>query len=254
MSVETSHARFYAAVDQIARQEHGRYNIGTYKEKKLHIILKTYFEPDRNRHEIPVNGFIADIMRDGEITEIETNGFSGLGPKLAAYSPDYRVNLVLPLIAEKYITWIDPETGEFSKRKKSPKKEDAFTLLFELVRILPYINNDNIYFVAPLLCIDEYRIQDGWSTDRKRGAHRYERIPFDIKDTVILHDTEDYASLLPDVCGGEFTAKEFSKAVRMTLRNTYGVLKVLEAKGVIKKEGRRGRAQLYSGTVPRSEK
>lgn len=41
------------------KAEHKRYNIGTYKEKELHIILKKYFEPDSTYHEIKTNGFIA---------------------------------------------------------------------------------------------------------------------------------------------------------------------------------------------------
>lgn len=73
--MELNKARFYDIVCSSVKAEHERYNIGTYKEKELHIILKKYFEPDSTYHEIKTNGFIADINRDGVITEIETSGF-----------------------------------------------------------------------------------------------------------------------------------------------------------------------------------
>ena len=85
--MEINRARFYNIIYNSTLEGHERYNIGTYKEKKLHIILKKYFEENPEFHEIKVNGFIADICRDGIITEIETSGFSGLGPQLAASLP-----------------------------------------------------------------------------------------------------------------------------------------------------------------------
>lgn len=97
--MEPNRARFYNTIYSTTFDDHQRYNIGTYKEKKLHIILKKYFEEDSRYHEVKVNGFIADVCRDGEIIEIETSGFSGLGPKLEAYLPDYRVTLVHPMAA-----------------------------------------------------------------------------------------------------------------------------------------------------------
>ena len=61
--MEINRARFYTVVYNTTFDEHDRFNIGTYKEKKLHIILKRYFESDPAFHEIPTNGFIADIRR-----------------------------------------------------------------------------------------------------------------------------------------------------------------------------------------------
>ena len=130
--MELSRARFYRVVTEAAEEEHRRGGIGTYREKKLHLILKNYFEEDPACQEVPTAGFIADVRRGDEITEIETAGFSGLCPKLAAYLPDYRVRLVHPLAGKKYVSWIDPETAEISPRRLSPKKESAYDLLFEM--------------------------------------------------------------------------------------------------------------------------
>lgn len=246
--MDINRARLYSILESMTLSEHQRYNIGTYKEKKLHYIMKKYFEPDENYHEVPVNGFIADILRDNRITEIESAGFSGLGPKLAAYSPDYDVTMVHPLCAVKYVSWIDPESGTISPRKKSPKKEGPYDLLFELIRIMPYICNKNIRFVSPLLEVDEYKLLDGWSKDRKRGAHRFERIPLDIIDMVCLETDDDYIKYIPEACVEKFKVKDFAKAARIDAHKAQAVLKVMEKRGVIARDGNAGRAFLYSRT------
>lgn len=239
-------ARFYNIIYATSFDPHERYNIGTYKEKKLHILLKKYFEPDEDFHEVPTNGFIADIRRDGIITEIETNGFSGLKPKLAAYLPEYRVNLVYPLAAKKYVSWIDPETSAISSRKISPKKQNAYDLLFELVRILPYVKNENLTFVSPLLEIDEYKLLDGWSYDKKRGAHRFERMPTDIFDIIILSSDDDFRRYIPENCTNDFTVKDFASGAKIDTDKARAVIKVMEARGVITQSGKSGRSFKYS--------
>ena len=243
--MEPNRARFYNIIYNTTFDEHERYNIGTSKEKKLHIILKKYFEEDTAYHEIRVNGFIADVCRDGVITEIETSGFSGLGPKLEAYLPEYRVNLVYPLAAVKYVSWIDPETSEISPRKKSPKKANVYDAIFELVRILPHVNSTNLTVAAPMLEIDEYRMLDGWSRDRKRGSNRYERVPVDLLDIVTLTTDDDYRAQIPESLPEQFTAKEFCKAIRRDERIGRGVMKVLETRGVLTKTEKQGRSQLW---------
>lgn len=246
MNADVNKALFYDIVTSATRAEHERFNIGTYKEKELHIILKRYYEPDTTYHEIPTNGFIADINRDGIITEIETSGFSGLRPKLNAYLPEYKVRLVYPLAEKKYVSWIDPESAEISPRKKSPKKMDIYNVLAEMVYILPYVKNENLEILAPRLEIDEYRILDGWSRDKKRGATKYEKIPTDFYGTLTLVTDDDYICAIPETCRNGFTVPEFMRAAKTASRPSYAIVKVLCERGVIVQDGKVGRAAHYS--------
>lgn len=244
--MEINKARFYSIVYDTTLHEHERFNIGTYREKKLHIMLKKYFEPDTEFHEIPTNGYIADIRRDGIITEIETSGFCGLKPKLEAYLPEFKVNLVFPMAQQKYISWIDTDTSEITPRKKSPKKSNAYDLLFELVYILPFVKNENLTILAPLLEIDEYRLLNGWSRDKKRGSSKYERIPTDIFGMIELSNDDDYRKFIPEACGEEFTVSEFAKYAKVQSRRAYAIVKVLNERGVIRMCGKKCRAASYS--------
>jgi len=246
--MEANRARLCRIVYENTFDVQKRYNIGTYKEKKLHIIMKKYFEPSEDYHEVPINGFIADICRDGVITEIETNGFSGLCPKLEAYTPDYHVNLVYPVAAKKYVSWIDPETSEISPRKPSPKKMGGYDLLAELVRILPFVKSENITFLAPLLEVDEYRLLDGWSHDRKRGSHRFERIPADILGIAEFSTDDDFRAYIPEALGDNFTVREFMKAAHIKEDVARAVIKVMLTRGVMAQSGKKGRSYLYKRT------
>jgi hypothetical protein len=244
--MESNKALFYNIIYSTTFDVHERYNIGTYKEKKLHIILKKYFESDDSFHEVPTNGFIADIRRGKEITEIETSGFSGLSPKLSAYLPEYKVNLVYPIAAKKYVSWIDPETSEISKRHISPKKQTVYDALFELVRILPHVSDPNLRILVPVLEVDEYRMLDGWSYNRKRGSHRFERMPTNLIDIIEISTDRDYLKYIPENCSDVFGASEFAKGCKIDSRSASAILKVMEARGVLVRVANKGRAYQYT--------
>lgn len=246
--MEINKALFYKIVYDSTLDMHQRYNIGTYKEKKLHIMMKRYFEEDPKYHEIPVNGYIADICRDGVITEIETSGFTGLKPKLAAYLTDYKVRLVYPLAHIKYLSWIDPENGNITSRKKSPQKGTAYNALFEMVRILPHVKNENLTVLVPFLEIDEYRLLDGWSRDKKKGSHRFERIPTDLFQVEEFSADADYIKYIPESCIENFTLADFAKAVHVTARDASGILHVFMERELLVRTGKKGNSYLYTRT------
>lgn len=92
-----------------------RPQIGTRGERALHAALKRRIEPDESLHEIPCMGFVADICNASGIVEIQTRAFDRLRGKLARYLPEMPVTLVYPAVRQKWLVWIDPETGEATK-------------------------------------------------------------------------------------------------------------------------------------------
>ena len=238
-------ARFYQAIYDTVTEEHARFNIGTYREKKLHLILKRYFEPDAAYHEIPCEGFVADILRDGHITEIEANSLTGLHEKLDAYLPTHTVDIVYPLAAKRYVIWIDPETGAMTQKRQSPKKATVYDAIAECVRLRDYLTRPGLRILAVFLDMEEYRLLDGWSRDRKRGSHRYERMPLELNRIVILSGKASFAYWIPADCPEPCTVREFAKAAHLTRERARTVLAVFTAVGVMEKAGKRGRELLY---------
>ncbi len=241
-------ARFQRALDSVVRpQERERHGIGMQKEKTLHAVLKAYEDPDEDHHEIPIGNYIADIYceKTGSITEIQTANFGYLRDKLRAFLPDYRVTVVYPIPAHKWITWIDPVTGEQEKRNRSPKKGSFYSAFRELYRISSFLDHPNLSVKLILLDIEEYRLRDGWSRDGKRGSHRFDRIPTRIVSETLLAQPRDYLQFVPYDLKEPFTARELAGSCGCPGSSFSTEALILMKMGVIERVGRKGRSYLY---------
>lgn len=238
--------RFDECCRAVLSAEHPRQGIGTLGERTLHLILKKYFEPDSTLHEQKVGRYVADIKRGCEITEIQTRAFGAMRGKLIAFSEEHRVNVVYPIAATKYVTWIDPENGELSERRRSPKRGKPWDVLYELYALRPIMPLENVRFTLILCDIDEFRLLSARRDDKKRDASRYERIPTALVDVITLESASDFAALIPPELGEAFTAAEFKKAARMTSRTAGYAVRTLVSLGVIEHTDTAGRSYIYT--------
>lgn len=244
--ISFNRSRFLQAGYAITAEAHPRFNIGTYKEKKLHLVLKHYFEPLTACHEVPHAGYIADIRRADGIVEIQTSGFASMKGKLEAFLPDSAVTVVYPIAEKKWVTWIDPETGDIQPRHRSPKKGSPLDIIPEMIFILDFLQNPNLILRAVMLEIEEYRMLDGKrSRSRKRGSTRYERMPLDIYRVYDFACAEDYIRVLPFETGTHITSADLSQKCGFRGRRLSAAIRVLETVGAIVRDGKQGRAYLY---------
>ncbi len=240
--------RFQAAKDTIitfeARERHG---IGMQKEKTLHAVLKCCEEPDPDCQEIPVGNYIADILTaDKRIVEIQTANMNAMRSKLAYFLPLYPVRIVYPIPYQKWVTWIDPGTGELTVRNKSTRKGSFYQAFKELYKIRPFLRHENLTVDLLLLDMEEYRLQDGWSRDGKRGSHRYDRIPVSIVSEILLERPEDYMIFLPPDLPEPFTSRSFAQAAGIPASLSSTILLLLTELGQVERVGRKGNAYLYT--------
>lgn len=220
--------------------------IGTLGERTLHAALKYCYEPDDTYHEIPMEGFVADIARPDTVIEIQTGSFYPLRKKLPALLARGPVKVVHPLAARKRIVWVDPETGELSAPRTSPRPDRPADVLPELFWLLDVLDEPGLQFEFPLLAIDEYKLKDGIGAEGKKHATRYERIPTGWLGSVSLAEPADAAALLPPDLPPHFTAPGFAKAARLKGRRASAALKTLQALGAVRRTGeKQGRAYLY---------
>lgn len=222
-----------------------RPGIGTYKEKTLHAVLKDYYAPDKDMQEIRVNGYVADIFTGNEIIEIQTGNFNKIRSKLERLLPHYPVTIVYPVPKVKYLLWIDVETGECSKPRKSTVKGSVYRAFYELYKIKQYLSDPNLHFCFPLLEIREYRLLNGWSRDKKKGSDRYDRIPGELLGEVRIEGMQDYRNLIPDGMEEPFTAKELAKAIGERKETAAKVLHILNYLQVVRRCGKTGNAYTY---------
>lgn len=226
----------------IARERHG---IGTLAEKTVHAVMKHYYEPDEDKQEIPIENYVADIYTGEGIIEIQTRQLNAMRNKLSTFLPDYQVTIVHPIPRQKWLIWIDEETGELSPKRKSPLKGTPYHAFKELYKIKMYLKDKNLKIHLPLIDIEEYRRLNGWSKDKKKGSTRYDRIPLQITEIVTIECLQDYMQFVPYDLPDQFTVKEFAKAAHIQVRIAQTVVHILNHVGVIRKIGKDGRSHLY---------
>lgn len=238
--------QFESAKNKIIGIKRNRNGIGTLSEKTVHAILKNYYEPDEDYHEIPVNGYVADIYRDGNIIEIQTANFNKLRNKLDVFLNDYQVTVVYPMPYIKWLSWLDEETGYIGPKRKSPKKGNPYEAFYQLYKIKSYLTNPNIRIKIVMMNMEEIRLLNGWSKDKKKGSSRFDRIPTEIVEEIDLYNLEDYMQMVPIELAETFCAKDYAKASHLSIGMAQTALNILTYTGTVKRIGKRGNEILYN--------
>lgn len=236
---------FEAAKKKVIGVDRQRPGIGTLSEKSVHAILKNYYEPDEDKQEIPIEKYVADIYSDGEIIEIQTRQFNKMRDKLSIFLPLYPVTIVYPIPREKWVIWIDEESGELSKKRKSPAKGNPYLAFIELYRIKMFLKDPNLRIKLVLMDMEEYRLLNGWNTNKKKGSTRYDRIPTELVEEVDITCPEDYMQFVPFDLPDRFTTKDFAKAAHIPIALSQTVVNILHYMGTVTRIGKSGNSYLY---------
>ncbi len=236
---------FHLSCREILENERVRLGIGTLSEKTVHAVLKRYLVPNEKCHEIKCGRYVADILYGGEIMEIQTAGFNRLRGKLEEFLKDYDVTVVYPIPHKKWLVWIDKETGEFTEKRRSPKVGSYYEAFYELYKIKMFLKESRLHFRLLLIDVEEYRLLDGYSQDKKRGSHRYDRIPVELYEDKLINEYKDFKELVPEDLASPFTVKDFQKKTKLSLKKAGTAVNVLSYLGVIKQVGKERNAYLY---------
>ena len=236
---------FEQAKLKVLLKQNDPHGFGTLQEKTVHAVMKLYYEPDEDYHEVPIEGYIADIYTGERIIEIQNGNFNRLRPKLEAFLPLYPVTVVLPIPHYKWIIWMDEESGELSKKNKSPVTGSVYHAFPELYKIKQYLGHPNLSFSFPLLDMDEYRLLNGWSKNRKRGSSRYDRMPLALYDEIMFERKEDFMRVVPYELENAFTVKEFAHTAGIHRDLASVTISLLMHMELLVRVGKRGREYLY---------
>ena len=237
---------FEQAKEQVIGIERQRLGIGTLSEKTVHAILKRYYAPDEDMHEIPIENYVADIYTGKEIIEIQTGQFNRMRDKLTTFLKEYPVTIVYPIPRQKWLVWIDEESGELSKPHKSPAKGTPYQAFKELYKIKMFLKDPNLRLKFALIDMEEYRLLNGWSKDKKKGSCRYDRIPSRLAEEVSVENVRDYLQFVPYDLEEPFTSEQFAKAAHIRKPLAQTVLNILTYVECVERVGKEGNSYLYS--------
>ncbi len=244
--------RFREAI-AAADQAPGRAGIGTLGEKTLHAVLKCYCQPDVRLHEQKLAGFVADILEEAHAVEVQTRQLDRLSRKLDAFLPLVGVTVVYPVARYRQICWVDPDTGEVSKPRRSGRRGSWCHALPELYRLRSQLEAEGLTFRILLLDMAEYRLLDGYGPDRKKRATRYERVPQELVGELWLKERADYRLLVPENLPEHFTAADFSRCSGLKGRNAWCALQVLLQMGTVHFLRQEGRRYIYRREIGREQ-
>ncbi len=215
--------------------------IGTYNEKRLHRILKSYISENESTYEIPLRRYVADIFENGRITEIQTGNMDRLLPKLRFYleKTQYPVTVVYPIIRNKIIFRVDGDSGELIRQRMSSIHGNPWDALPPLYHIRELLPNKRLTIRVLLIDADEYRYSEAVRY-RKSGRYVSELFPTGLALEFELSDLESFRQLLPDT-PHPFTAAEYSAAIKRKGRELYSALNLFCSLGLLdrRKDGKR---------------
>lgn len=219
--------------------------IGTLKESSLHAALKDWLSEPGDMTEVPVDGYLIDIVRRDLLLEIQTANFSALKAKVNYLLNAHQVRVIYPVASERWIRRIK-KNGRLISRRKSPKRgrfEDVFS---ELLRIPQQASHPN--FSMEILLIQEeidWR-DDGRGSWRRRGWSISDRRLLAVIDRRTLHKPKDFLSFLPSDLSDPFTNQELTEALDVRPRLAQQMTYCLRNMGLLSVQGKKGRYNLYT--------
>ncbi len=217
--------------------------IGVLREGPLHRELKARLAAPGDAFEVPVDGFVIDLVRtDGELVEIQTGGFSPLRAKLDALLDRHRIRIVHPVPAQRRIVRVDGDGVVLSSRS-SPKRPGA-TLIFEGLVSFPTLLSHPNLTIEVLLCREDHVRAPAPVRGRRFLRDPGERRLVDVLSRIELRGPADAAALIP-AFDAPFTTRDLAAAMSVPLPLAQKAAACLRALEVLEPAGKRGHAPLH---------
>ena len=213
-------------------------------EQSLHNQLKTWYAGEGAEEEATVDGYVVDVVRDGLLIEVQTGNFSAIKDKLRDLVGGHRVRLVYPVPRVKHIIRLDGDGAQVSRRR-SPKRGRYEDVFYELVYIPEMCGLDGFELEVALVDAEEYLIDDGKGSWRRRGWSVHDRRLVEVVERRVFTGPRDFIDLLPEGLPPEFTARQLAKAAGLRVRLAQKMVYCLRRMKVVEACGRRGRSNLY---------
>jgi len=220
-------------------------NIGNLHESSLHSSLKLWYKKPDDQLEVPVENFVIDIVSDDLLIEIQTKNFSIIRKKLETLLKNHRVLLIHPIVKDKWIINMDHQLNKNIRKRLSPKHGSYLDIFEELIRIPNLISNPNFTLELLLVEIEEFRINDGKGSWRRKGWSIYDQRLLNVLEKKVFCSPIDFLMLKPIHVKTPFTNVELAHSLEKPLRLAQKMSYCLRKMGIIKVIGKSGKSLLF---------
>ncbi len=219
--------------------------IGTLREGPLHASLKRWYAQTGDRIEVPVDGYVIDLVRQTMLIEVQTRGFSSLKPKITALlDRGHRVRIVHPIAIDKWIVKLEAD-GTILSRRRSPRHGSPTDIFGELVSLPDLLADPNLEIEVILTQEEEFRRHTPHQSWRRKGWTIEQRRLIDVVGTLTISSTKDLAALLPTGLPDPFTTADLAAKLGRPRRRAQQMAYCLRIADVLVVAGKSGNAVEY---------
>ena len=214
-------------------------------EYSLHSEIKHWYMASGDKLEVKVDDFIIDVLRENLLIEIQTENFSAIKKKLKKLLLNSnQIRLVYPIAQLKWIVHVS-RSGEFVRRRKSPKKGKVTDLFYELVHAPSLMKNRNFSLEVLLIEEEEIRCSDGRGSWRRRGDSVKNRKLLKVFDRIVFENSNDFLEFIPEELDNRFTNKVLAQKLGVSIRLAQKITYCLRKMGAISVAGKRFNQLLF---------
>ena len=201
--------------------------IGTLNESSLHAGIKDFLAMPGDRFEVPLAGFVIDIVRGEELIEIQTGSFGALGNKLDRLLGEHPIRIVHPIALE---TWI-ARPGK--RPRKSPRRRSILDLFEELTSLPTLLSHPNLSL--DVLLIEEEQLREPGPRGQRKVMDRRLRA---VRAWRRFEDVSDLASLLPVTLPTSWTTADLAEVAGVSRRLAQAMAYCLRTNELIVEQSR----------------
>ena len=217
-----------------ADSHHSSPHIGTLNEGSLHAALKEHYARPGDDFEVPIEGFVIDIVRAGGqrdelLIEIQTSSFAAMAKKLDWLLSQRRILIVHPIAIESLLR--KPN----ARPRRSPKRGSIYSLFDELVSIPTLLDHPNLELEVVLVKVAKHQVEDPKARRGRGGFRTVDKTLEEVIETHRFNRITDLLKLMPGKLPEVFTTADLAETGLMSRLQGQRLTYCLEACSLIER-------------------